>query len=97
MSLQTHRGPRNLLAVQYAGPGQIFFRRIIDEETAAVLDHRDDLAGHIRGNGRTAERRAHHAVFLQYMFADISRAMDHDAAPAGIVIETPVQAVDTQR
>src|SRR5579871_1731973 len=84
------------LAIEHSGMDQVVPGGIIDKETGAVLDYRDDLRRHFRGNGRAAEGSPHHAIFLQDVPAYISGAMDHDSALPGIVIETLIHAVYPQ-
>ena len=75
---------------------QVFLRRIIDEKTASVLDDRDDLRRHVRGDGRTAKRSAHHTVFVHHLHAHIIGAMDNDSPFPGVVVETLVDTFDPQ-
>ena len=85
------------LAVQYRRSGQIFFRGIVDEETASVLYGRNDLLGHFGGDGRTTKGRSHHTVFMQDPQAHIRSAVDHDIPPVRMVVETFIDTIDPQR
>src|ERR1700754_3446389 len=76
---------------------QVFLRRVIDIETGSVLYHRNDLAGHLGRNSRTAKSRAHDAILAQDPLADISGAVYNDSTAGGIVIKSLVHTFDTER
>ena len=76
---------------------QVFLRRVIDIETASVLYHRDDLAGHLGRNSGAAESRTHDTILTQDTLADISGTMYNDSTAGGVVIKSLVHTFDTER
>src|SRR5882724_9746671 len=75
------------LSIQYRGPGKILLGRIEYKEAGSVLHGRNDLPAHFLWNGRAAERRSHHSIFIEDSSAHIRSAMYDNIPFTGKVVE----------